>query len=83
MQAQPLGALILLIGPMFWALGSVLSNRLTLPPGFMAVLFQMIGGMAALIVISLLRGEQFPAAPSHAGDGDPYVPGSHRYAGRI
>ena len=64
MQAQPLGALILLIGPMFWALGSVLSSRLTLPPGFMAVLFQMIGGMSALIVISLLRGEQIPVAPS-------------------
>ena len=64
MQARPLGALILLIGPMFWALGSVLSNRLTSPPGFMGVLFQMIGGMAALIVISFLRGEEFPSAPS-------------------
>ena len=64
MQAQPLGALILLIGPMLWAFGSVLSSRLSLPSGFMAVLFQMMGGMASLIIISFMRGEQFPVNPS-------------------
>ena len=64
MQAQPLGALILLIGPMLWAFGTVLSNRLSLPSGFMAVLFQLIGGFAALITISFMRGEQFPSNPS-------------------
>lgn len=64
MQALPLGALILLVGPMLWAFGTVLSSRLSLPSGFMAVFCQMIGGLAALILISFLRGERFPAAPS-------------------
>lgn len=64
MQAQPLGALILLIGPMLWAFGTVLSSRLSLPTGFMAVFFQMIGGLISLTMISFMRGEQFPGNPS-------------------
>ncbi|MCY4070933.1 MAG: drug/metabolite exporter YedA [Chloroflexi bacterium] len=69
MQAQPLGALILLIGPMLWAFGTVLSSRLSLPSGFMAVFFQMIGGLLSLTMISFMRGEQFPADPSALSTG--------------
>ena len=64
MQAQPLGAFVLLLGPMLWAFGSMLSNRLPLPAGLSGTFFQMIGGCIALLLLSALRGEQFPAAPS-------------------
>jgi len=64
LQSQPLGALILLIGPMLWAFGSMISNRLTMPKGFMATVFQMIGGFIVLMFLSMLSGEQFPSQPS-------------------
>ena len=64
MSANPMGAFILVLGPMIWAFGSVISNRISLPPGMMGVTFQMIGGLVALSLISLLRGEQLPLNPS-------------------
>jgi len=64
LQSQPLGALILLIGPMLWAFGSMMSNRLTMPKGFMGTAFQMTGGCVVLMILSFLSGEQFPSEPS-------------------
>lgn len=64
MQANPLGALILVIGPVIWAFGSMISNRLAMPTGIISVMFQMIGGLFALTLLSLLRGEQLPSDPS-------------------
>lgn len=64
LQSQPLGAFILLIGPMMWAFGSMISNRLSMPKGFMGTAFQMMGGFLVLMVISFLRGEQFPSEPA-------------------
>lgn len=64
MQSQPIGAIALLVGPMLWAFGSMFSNRLTMPKGFMGTVFQMIGGATVLIVMSLVRGEQFPTEPT-------------------
>ena len=66
MQANPLGAFILVLGPMIWAFATVFSNRINMPPGMMGVLFQMLGGLAALTMISLLRGEHFPVNPTAA-----------------
>ena len=63
MQANPAGAFVLVIGPMLWAFATVQSNRLRLPPGMMGVTFQMVGGLTALSLISMLRGEQFPSHP--------------------
>lgn len=60
LQSQPLGAFILLIGPMMWAFGSMISNRISMPKGFMGTAFQMIGGFIMLMLISTVRGEQFP-----------------------
>lgn len=64
MQANPAGALALVLGPMAWAVGSMISNRITLPSGMMSIFFQMLGGFCALTLISLLRGEQLPADPT-------------------
>ena len=64
MQANPLGALILVLGPMVWAFASIISNRIAMPSGMMSVAFQMVGGFGALTLISLLRGEQIPISPT-------------------
>lgn len=64
MQAQPLGALVLVIGPMLWAFGAVMSSRLSIPSGRLGIAWQMAGGLAALALISWLRGETFPSDPS-------------------
>lgn len=64
MQSQPLGAIALLVGPMLWAFGSMFSKRLTMPQGLMGTVFQMIGGGVILLVMSFVRGEQFPSEPT-------------------
>ena len=64
MQSQPLGALVALSGALLWALGSVLSHRMSLPRGFNGIMFQMSGGFAALLFVSFATGEGFPANPA-------------------
>ena len=64
LQAQPLGTIVLLFAPMVWAFGAMYSKQLTMPDGFMSTLFQMMGGCFVLFVMSFLKGEQFPSAPS-------------------
>lgn len=64
MQSQPMGAGLVLAGSLMWAFGSVMSNRLSLPRGIAGVMFQMTGGFLALALISLARGERFPADPT-------------------
>ncbi len=66
MQANPAGAFVLVLGPMAWAVGSMISNRITLPAGIISIFLQMLGGFFALTLISWLRGEQFPAQPTPA-----------------
>jgi len=64
MGAQPFGAVVLLFAPMVWAFGAMYSKELTMPEGFMATAFQMLGGCVVLFVMSLANGEQFPSNPT-------------------
>lgn len=65
MQANPLGALALIIGPMCWSLGSILSSRLEMPAnGLMINAAQMITGGLILMMVSLLVGEHMTALPT-------------------
>ncbi|MCU0498783.1 MAG: drug/metabolite exporter YedA [Anaerolineae bacterium] len=64
MQAHPIGALVLFIGPISWAFGSMLSRRIEIPQGLMATALEMTGGGAVLILVGMLRGEQFTEAPT-------------------
>lgn len=64
MQSQPFAIVLLLLAPMTWAFGSMYSIHLTLPDGFMATAFQMLGGCVVLFVMSFLQGEQFPPDPT-------------------
>jgi drug/metabolite transporter (DMT)-like permease len=56
--------LALFVGPMSWALGSVISHRLPLAGGLMASATQMLTGGAAFLLVSLVRGEHLTAVPS-------------------
>ena len=57
------GALFGLIAPMSWALGSVVSKRLTLPKGAMCTASQMLCGGALMGVAGGVLGERFDHAP--------------------
>lgn len=61
LQASPLGAILLVLAPASWALGSVLSPRLPLAPGFMGSAVQMLGGGAIMLVAAVVRGESWPS----------------------
>ena len=67
LHASPAGLAALMLGTSGWALGSVLSQRrFPLAPGATGFATEMLCGGAALLVISLLRGEswQWPTAAS-------------------
>jgi len=61
------GAVLALLAPMGWALGSVLAKRLRPASGPMTAGSQMLAGGAAVLVISQVLGERVPAAPSWRG----------------
>jgi len=64
MRGSPAAALLLLLSPVAWALGSVWSRTAPLPKGAMASAAQMLMGGAALVVGGLAFGERLPAHPS-------------------
>ncbi len=63
-SAQPEGALPLLLAPLSWSLGSVLSRRLTMPRGFMAIAFELLGAAVFMTVAALLLGERLEGMPT-------------------
>ncbi len=64
LHANPLGAIALLIAPMSWAFGSVLSQRLLLPKGVMSSAAQMLTGGCMLLIVGLGSGERMTSFPS-------------------
>jgi drug/metabolite transporter (DMT)-like permease len=62
LRAASSSGLLLLFAPAGWALGSVLSRRLSLPPGTMAAASQMIAGGLVTLAAALVHGERLPAA---------------------
>lgn len=58
LRANPLGAAAMIVSPVCWALGSVLSRRLALPAGPMGTAAEMLMGGLVLMLISFTRGEQ-------------------------
>lgn len=66
MRANPLGALALLGAPLCWAVGSVLSRRLSLPAGAMASAAEMLTSGVVLTAAGWLRGERLDALTAPA-----------------
>jgi drug/metabolite transporter (DMT)-like permease len=69
LQASPLAALILILAPAGWALGSVWGRYLKQSPGLMASASQMLAGGGVLLVASALSGERMQQWPDTAGWG--------------
>jgi drug/metabolite transporter (DMT)-like permease len=58
------GALIILLAPLSWAIGSLWSKSVPLPGGSMAAAAEMIAGGASMVLIGLGYGERLTAVPS-------------------
>jgi drug/metabolite transporter (DMT)-like permease len=65
-SANPLGVILLICAPMSWALGTVLSKRLTLPKGGMSSAAQMLCVGVLLLPIALGSGERLTSWPTSA-----------------
>lgn len=63
-QAVPLGAIILIIGPMSWSFGSILSRRLELPKGWMALAIETIAAASFATLIGITMGERADTLPT-------------------
>lgn len=64
LSAGHAGALIIVLSPVGWALGSVYSRSLPLPKGPMGVAAEMLTGGLAMLVLSLVLGERLAGVPS-------------------
>lgn len=62
-QAAPFGAIVLIIGPMSWSFGSILSQRIELPKGWMAVALETLAAATFATTLSLIMAEH-PQLPS-------------------
>lgn len=65
--SNQLGTLVLLVAPVCWAFGSILSQHLTLPKGAMASAAELLCGGAILLMVGFGSGEhitRIPAAPA-------------------
>jgi drug/metabolite transporter (DMT)-like permease len=67
LQASPLAAMLLVLAPAGWALGSVWGRYLDQPPGLMASASQMMVGGCAMLLLSVLSGERMRQWPDAAG----------------
>ena len=63
LHANPIGAIVLLIAPMSWALGSILSQHLPSPKGLMASSSQMLAGGVMLFIVGFGTGEHMTGMP--------------------
>ncbi|TDQ24676.1 carboxylate/amino acid/amine transporter [Raoultella sp. BIGb0149] len=67
LSGNPWGALLILIGSMSWAFGSVYGSRIELPTGMMAGAIEMLAAGIVLMVASTLTGEKLTQMPSWSG----------------
>ena len=57
-RADLIGAVVVVLGSFSWAVGSIYSRHAATPPSpFLSTAMQMLGGGAALLVLSVLLGE--------------------------
>jgi len=67
LSGNPWGAVIILIGSMSWAFGSVYGSRIELPTGMMAGAIEMLTAGIVLLCASLLSGEKLTQLPDLSG----------------
>jgi len=64
LRTHPAGAALLALAAASWSFGSVLSTRISLPPGAMASAAQMFSGGMLVLAIGFVSGERVPLHPS-------------------
>lgn len=67
LAGNPWAALMILIGSVSWAFGSVWGSRIALPAGMMAGAVEMLAAGVVLLLGSQLSGEKLAAAPALSG----------------
>ncbi|EFB3463542.1 drug/metabolite exporter YedA [Escherichia coli] len=67
LSSNPWGAILILIGSISWAFGSVYGSRITLPVGMMAGAIEMLAAGVVLMIASMIAGEKLTALPSLSG----------------
>ncbi|MBV4366330.1 drug/metabolite exporter YedA [Erwinia phyllosphaerae] len=67
LAGNPWAALMILIGSVSWAFGSVWGSRIALPAGMMAGAVEMLAAGMVLLLGSQLSGEKLAAAPALSG----------------
>ncbi|EJZ0947823.1 drug/metabolite exporter YedA [Escherichia albertii] len=67
LSGNPWGAILILIGSVSWAFGSVYGSRITLPVGMMAGAIEMLAAGVALMLASMIVGEKLTVVPSVSG----------------
>ncbi|EFN3316230.1 drug/metabolite exporter YedA [Escherichia coli] len=67
LSGNPWGAILILIGSISWAFGSVYGSRITLPVGMMAGEIEMLAAGVVLMIASMIAGEKLTALPSLSG----------------
>ncbi|MGC7980898.1 EamA family transporter, partial [Salmonella enterica] len=58
LSGNPWGAILILIGSMSWAFGSVYGSRIALPVGMMAGAIEMLAAGVVLLCAAFLSGEK-------------------------
>ncbi|MDQ2816613.1 MAG: EamA family transporter [Candidatus Eremiobacteraeota bacterium] len=65
-RIDPVGAVILVVGSLSWASGSIYSREATLPQdSSLGIGMEMLAGGACLCVVSVVSGEAFRLHPAH------------------
>jgi drug/metabolite transporter (DMT)-like permease len=64
LQANPLAMLLVVLAPICWSAGSILSRKVDMPLGLMASASGMLMGGVVMLGISLLSGERLSAVPA-------------------
>lgn len=67
LSGNPLGAVMILIGSLSWAFGSVYGSRIELPVGMMAGAIEMLAAGIVLLAASFCTGETLAALPTLSG----------------
>ena len=67
LSGNPWAAVLIMIGSMSWAFGSVYGSRIELPSGMMAGAIEMLAAGIVLLLASALTGEKLTAMPDLSG----------------
>lgn len=67
LSGNPWGAVMILVGSLSWAFGSVYGSRIELPAGMMAGAIEMLAAGIVLLAASALSGERLTAVPPLSG----------------